>query len=705
MPAPISDHAIGLRHSQRIANAQAAVAPAQQRQTRRKPNATPTTKQKSLRPSKRRQKDVPATPSPLPQPHPISPETDPFPSVKATRVTQKSPPPHDQADPATEVETRVEIPFAKFERVVFEQSFASQSAATALRRVSRSAALGSEWSDALAAYRDTFYTDRQDDGSFLDSEIKCLDLLNVASKAGVNMMANSDRKLFRTPLEYVRRQGESVPPPVSPSLNHAPTSEFTTPSDIDSTFSCVSVIQSGHNHIPVTIVTPPGCIGVPAPALSNDELSWAGTAVVLQIHTRVEAPDHPQPLKPESRKRRSSDSPDSTGSNSKRLRLNTSKNPSNFVNVPQPPTSPDQVAFGPKTREEEYETEDGALDAYVSDVLHLAANRRHIYGIHVSGLHIRFYYYDRVGVIKTTPLHLESDARLIISTLLRLQTLDAFQLGVEPFFHPRPVHPRSSRDLFSSVVGQVVEVEGRRFKITDVISSSFSRFGRGTTVYGAALVGDGKGKERSQKVAPSPPTRVAPNPTRKSARISAQRKNAPSKQTRGAPLDDGATVDPNESLVLKMSWQLRSRHSEDDFLRLAAAEGVEGVIRLYGATTVECLSDGARGRLVRTDEYHDRELRIQVLGPRCSKLKNVKDVEHFKTAFRSLVQGELDSLGLFRRLILTSPFQPITIFTSKRGLSIATLASRILWLMRATPVVAYWSTLISRLGSEMGTDS
>ena len=292
------------------------------------------------------------------------------------------------------------------------------------------------------------------------------------------------------------------------------------------------------------------------------------------------------------------------------------------------------------------------FDAYASDVFHLSANRRHIYGIHVSGLHIRFYYYDRAGVIKTTPLHLESDARAVVSTLLRLQTLDAFQLGVESFFHPRPVYPWPSGNIFSSIVGQVVEVEARRFKITDIISSSFSRFGRGTSVYGAVLVSDAKGK--AQKAAPPPPSRTAPNPIRKSARISAQQKPVlPKQRAQDAAVDASLTIDPNEPLVLKMSWQLRSRQSEDALLRLAAAEGVEGLIRLYGSTTVGCLSHGVRGQLLRPDEYHDRELRVQILGPRCTKLKNVKDVEHFKTAFRSLVQGRLNRLHYSPNWMLT----------------------------------------------------
>ena len=155
-----------------------------------------------------------------------------------------------------------------------------------------------------------------------------------------------------------------------------------------------------------------------------------------------------------------------------------------------------------------------------------------------------------------------------------------------------------------------------------------------------------------------------------------------------------------------MSWQLLSRQSEDAFLCLAESCGVEGVIRLYASTVAGRLSQGVRGRLAREDDYYDRELRVQVLGPRCTKLKNVKDIEDFKTAFRSLVRGE--SAHLVFALSPTDSsrnlqFQRITISTSKLGFFIETSAWRTLWSTRAILVVESWLTWTSLLGFEMET--
>ena len=288
------------------------------------------------------------------------------------------------------------------------------------------------------------------------------------------------------------------------------------------------------------------------------------------------------------------------------------------------------------------EAVDSGLDSCAADVFHVLGNRRHIFGIHISGLHIRLYLYDRAGVVFTTPLHLERDARIVVSALARLQMLDAFELGVEPFFHPSPSPSLSvSGDTFRSVVGRIVQVEDQWFKITDIINSTFSPFGRGTAVYGVVLVDNPKSKKKpGTGISPPAPSQ----PARKSARISAKagllRPPADTTSHHGCLPHSYPAIAPNEALVLKISWQLRSRHSEDEFLRMAASAGVAGVVRLYGSTVAGRLSDGLRARLVKSHQYYDRELRVQILGPRCTKLKNVKDVEDFKTAFRSLVRGE-----------------------------------------------------------------
>ena len=440
-------------------------------------------------------------------------------------------------------------------------------------------------------------------------------------------------------------------------MRHISASPFTTPSNAAS-----KIFKTLSNERTLTLqflilVTPPRLLVVAEPAPANAELSWGNAAVVLQIRSRYDAPEEPPRSKPNSKKRPSPESSatsHSSGSTSKRRRLSASTGAKNFVEAPIPadaPPSPQSLDYGQREPEE---APDAGLDSCAADVFHHLGNRRHVYGIHITGLQVRFYLYDRTGVIKTTPLHLEKDARTVISTLLRFEMLDAFELGVESFFHPDFDSSSASApvDPFSAVVGQVVKVEDRRFKITDIINSTYSRFGRGTAVYGVVLADDPK-KSSSRR---GKPVKATTQPLRKSTRISAKTQSSKPPpgggKHPGNPPKSSPLIQPNEQLVLKMSWQLLSRHSEDAFLRLAESCGVEGVVRLYGSTVAGRLSQGVRGRLVQPGEYNDRELRVQVLGPRCTKLKNVKNVEDFKTAFRSLVQSKfIRKLKRFLELI------------------------------------------------------
>lgn len=94
-----------------------------------------------------------------------------------------------------------------------------------------------------------------------------------------------------------------------------------------------------------------------------------------------------------------------------------------------------------------------------------------------------------------------------------------------------------------------------------------------------------------------------------------------------------------DRVIIKCAWQAVSKQPEDELFRLAHARGVGGLAKLYGSCTVGHLSQGVRGKICGQRAYQDRELRVQVMGPRCVPLYRVKDLETFKKAFTSLVEG------------------------------------------------------------------
>ncbi len=103
----------------------------------------------------------------------------------------------------------------------------------------------------------------------------------------------------------------------------------------------------------------------------------------------------------------------------------------------------------------------------------------------------------------------------------------------------------------------------------------------------------------------------------------------------------GSLVVPNmpDRVIIKCAWQPVSKQPEDELFRLAHARGVNGIARLYGSCGVRLLSRGIRQGFCDQKAYQDRELRAQVMGPRCVPLYRAKDPEAFKKAFISLVEG------------------------------------------------------------------
>lgn len=231
-------------------------------------------------------------------------------------------------------------------------------------------------------------------------------------------------------------------------------------------------------------------------------------------------------------------------------------------------------------------------------------NRRHVLGLYAKGLKVKFYLYDHAGTIYTTPLDLRKDAQRIVAAVISLSFLDPVALGLESVLQPKV--STSPTEQLTKAADCYVEVGGTSFYCQCLLHAP-TIFGRGTVVYEAI-------------------------PARPDAD--------------GSPIPSNE-VDVPAEVILKLSWQLPSSNSEDDLLKLAAERGVKGIARLYRSATACRLSDGIRGRLMPAKLYADRELRIQVTGPRATLLAEVEDLETFKTAFRSLVTGGVTGKSLF----------------------------------------------------------
>lgn len=421
------------------------------------------------------------------------------------------------------------------------------------------------------------------------------------------------------------------------------------------------------------------------------EFEWAKAAVVMDIHTRYEINKgrlvdmtpiqkrrRPQPVSDDSRMKRRRTTPDFT-----KPPLHTpsiarlSLSPKSFTGVPESDSDEDSsgasglsdddnspnkgIGSEDSNNSDESDSADGDTEAessnsankyprydsflerWASEALHATGNRRHIIGLLVSGFKMRFYFYDRAGAICTQPLDIENlnDARLFVGAIISLSMLSPFDLGLEPFFAPAPRTPFFCTPIYSAAPscprttsvswtdlekaqGKVVHVAGQDFIVEDLIMSTPSLFGRGTTVYG---------------VRPALPTPYLDPishglPSKPSLHQDDRRE-----RRSFATSPHHSTIPIEEKLILKLSWQVLSRQSEDDLLRLAEERGVEGVIRLYKSAVVGRLSNGLRGKMVPKGLYIDRELRIQILGPRCIPLKRVGDVNDIKIAFRSLLKG------------------------------------------------------------------
>jgi hypothetical protein len=249
---------------------------------------------------------------------------------------------------------------------------------------------------------------------------------------------------------------------------------------------------------------------------------------------------------------------------------------------------------------------DRYLQQYVCQMLKVG-NRRHALGILIVGFEVWFYVYDRGGRIFAGPLDLRYDGARMAEAIMRLMMLNPYQLGLEPFLYPSP---RWSSSKLTTISGCVVRVGDRTFRVEDVIHASSTAFGRGSVVFRAQTMK----KHRTRSTSGS------------------------------RPESEEGDDDIPDQVVLKFAWQLRNRQNEAELLKLAAAKGVKGIVRLYRSCVFTTLSQGLRGRLMSEDMYVDRELRVQILGPVCKPLASLEDIGELKQAFVSLVKSAFTDL-------------------------------------------------------------
>jgi hypothetical protein len=240
---------------------------------------------------------------------------------------------------------------------------------------------------------------------------------------------------------------------------------------------------------------------------------------------------------------------------------------------------------------------DAELAANATRLFKATGNRRHIVGVYINRMKVRFFVYDHAGTIYTTPLDLRSDARCIIAAIISLSFLDAFSLGLEPYLAANT--PMSPSRLLQGENNYIIDVDGLRLRADSLLFAG-EALGRATAVYSATLIHAEGSNGALSTLGTDVPSRVA----------------------------------------VKLSWHTLFSHYEDELLKLAEECGVQGVSRLYRSTVAHRVSEGLRSRLVPVSMYADRELRVQVIGPLARPLHEISDLETFKSAFRSLVNSK-----------------------------------------------------------------
>ena len=659
---------------------------------------------------------MPALESPPPPNSPLYSTTR---STQANRSPPLSPPPLPKRDRSEEASTRVEISFERFARVLLAlPTTSSKSLKSALRKLSESIVASAGWQSLFDSYMDDITVEKPEPDAerlfvevlnFITGERSKLELEGEATAPLVWGVDRSARPSF----------GSAVRP--EPDIAHsAPSSvatfeirTFPLSFSIYSVYSLLTLPNTGNA---------PHTMGVMRFGNDPPAFSWDNAAVVLEVHDQY-ASIRTRPVNPKTARKRQR--PPSSTNLSRSLRRKTS---AEAYSVPRSKSFAHFSTRGGEERSQFYDVEqkdevdedgvdaalheerssrdeddfsdeddfwdpppprlDEDLEEWAAEVFRASGNRRHLIGIQASGSDVRFYFYDRAGLIYTEALqlHLEEDAILFVGAVLSLSMISPLRLGLDPLFASTlrtpyhlnpglplpPSQPTSTWGSLTNPEGAMIRVDGVNFIVEDLIMSTGQLYGRGTTVFGI-------------RPALFPTLLITPDETPLPHRRTSQTKDPARSSHRQL---HQSLMPLNGRLILKLAWQVPSRQSEDELLILAQAKGVDGVVKLYKSATLERLSIGFRGRLVPKKMYIDRELRVQILGPRCIPLRHVSDIEDFKEAFRSLVRGQsLSRLPVYTSHKLTLlNLQRIMTFMKKRAFFIVTSVSETLWWTPTTTV-------------------
>lgn len=234
--------------------------------------------------------------------------------------------------------------------------------------------------------------------------------------------------------------------------------------------------------------------------------------------------------------------------------------------------------------------DDGNLSKDALRVVSAFGNRRHILGLYVAGKHAYLGCYDAAGALYTKPMGvMDTD---FITTILSLNRCTPDRLGFEPSVVP----PTSEAGLPArDIHGCRMTIQDRTFVLQEAIHVLQDLHGRKSAIYTAV-------PDESS----SPDDKALPS-----------------------------------TVIIKLSWQLPHWTLEDDIYRRAEACNITGVPKLYYSAVLAKLSDPkGKRRFLHPEDFFDRELRVQVLGPVCKPLYTVTDLDQFKAAFISLVQSK-----------------------------------------------------------------
>lgn len=265
------------------------------------------------------------------------------------------------------------------------------------------------------------------------------------------------------------------------------------------------------------------------------------------------------------------------------------------------------------------------MSRYASEAINELGNRRHMIGILVEGYEIRFFYFDRAGSIRTSKLHLLHDPEKIMAAIVNISLLTVEQLGLQAMKSPDPA--AVNKGTFRNIRGCEVSVDGMRYSIVDILHQDRNLYGRGTIVWSALTRRNASEKDKAVVLYDEHLT--------DEARATDDRNRA-EKEDKLAKIPEG--------VVLKLSWQLVSKPSDDDLYDIAHKRGVNNIATLYGSRVAGRLSDGPRDSLVSREFYQDRVLRVQVFGPVYEPIWKLSSVDQYKRAFIGCVNGTFVNL-------------------------------------------------------------